>query len=94
MGGVPVKKRIPLTLVAATVTMAMTAAAQVFSDHGKKLIEYGWDVRTPAGIKGNEATIEQYPFDGTVFRLDKFQLALRGWTGGSLSFLAAPTRPS
>ncbi len=69
------KRLILSSLVVAMLLVALPAFSQVFSDHGKKLIEYGWDVRSAAGIKGNEATIEQYPFDGTVFRLDKFTLA-------------------
>jgi hypothetical protein len=35
----------------------------------KKLIEYGWDVPTPAQLKAELAAMEQRPFDGLIFRL-------------------------
>ncbi len=36
----------------------------------KKLIEYGWDVPTPAQIAENLAGMEKRPFDGLIFRLN------------------------
>src|SRR5258708_18434670 len=35
----------------------------------KKLIEYGWDVPSPAFVSANIRTMEQRPFDGIVVRL-------------------------
>jgi hypothetical protein len=35
----------------------------------KKLIEYGWDVPTPAQIGAELVTMEKRPFDGIIFRL-------------------------
>src|SRR5436305_1194433 len=35
----------------------------------KKLIEYGWDVPTPAQIQEQSAEMEKRPFDGLIFRL-------------------------
>ena len=35
----------------------------------KKLIEYGWDVPTPAFVKQNILQIEKQPFDGIVIKL-------------------------
>ena len=35
----------------------------------KKLIEYGWDVPTPAQMKDQLAAMEARPFDGLIFRL-------------------------
>jgi hypothetical protein len=35
----------------------------------KKLIEYGWDVPTPAQMTQQLATMEKRPFDGIIFRL-------------------------
>jgi hypothetical protein len=37
---------------------------------GKKLIEYGWDVPTPAQMQADLATMEKRPFDGLIFRLE------------------------
>jgi hypothetical protein len=37
--------------------------------HGKKLIEYGWDVPTPAQMRDELAVMEKRPFDGLIFRL-------------------------
>jgi hypothetical protein len=37
---------------------------------GKKLIEYGWDVPTPAQMQSEIATMEKRPFDGLIFRLN------------------------
>lgn len=36
---------------------------------GKKLIEYGWDVPTPAQMRDQLAAMEKRPFDGLIFRL-------------------------
>ena len=36
---------------------------------GKKLIEYGWDVPTPAQMREELANMEKRPFDGIIFRL-------------------------
>ena len=36
---------------------------------GKKLIEYGWDVPTPAQMHEQLAEMEKRPFDGVIFRL-------------------------
>jgi len=45
------------------------AAAALGSPPGKKLIEYGWDVPTPAEMNAQLATMEERPFDGLIFRL-------------------------
>jgi hypothetical protein len=37
---------------------------------GKKLIEYGWDVPTPAQMGEELAAMEKRPFDGLIFRLN------------------------
>jgi hypothetical protein len=36
----------------------------------KKLIEYGWDVPTPAQMRDQLAAMEKRPFDGLIFRLN------------------------
>jgi hypothetical protein len=36
---------------------------------GKKLIEYGWDVPTPAQMSAELAAMEKRPFDGVIYRL-------------------------
>ena len=47
---------------------------------GKKLIEYGWDVPTPAQIRDEMAAMEKRPFDGLIFRLN----------GGHNAFVTTP----
>lgn len=47
---------------------ANPAAAQPLP-HGKKLIEYGWDVPTPAQMEAELSAMEKRPFDGLIFRL-------------------------
>jgi hypothetical protein len=37
---------------------------------GKKLIEYGWDVPTPAQMQAELGAMEKRPFDGLIFRLN------------------------
>src|SRR5690242_6505752 len=39
------------------------------SGPSKKLIEYGWDVPTPAQMRDGVAAMEKRPFDGLIFRL-------------------------
>jgi hypothetical protein len=50
--------------------LASAAMAQVPLAE-KKLIEYGWDVPTPAQMRDMLAGMETRPFDGLIFRLDK-----------------------
>src|SRR5690242_867912 len=47
---------------------------------GKKLIEYGWDVPTPAQMNQELASMEKRPFEGLIFRL----------SGGHNAFVAKP----
>ena len=51
---------------------------------GKKLIEYGWDVPTPAQMRDELAAMEKRPFDGLIFRL----------AGGHNAFITKPLEPS
>jgi hypothetical protein len=51
---------------------------------GKKLIEYGWDVPTPAQMDDELAAMEKRPFDGLVFRL----------SGGHNAFVTKPLEPA
>lgn len=55
--------------------LAVSVFAQQFSNTGKKLIETGWDIREPAFLKNESATMEQYPFDGLMFRLESYNHA-------------------
>jgi hypothetical protein len=50
---------------------------------GKKLIEYGWDVPTPAQMRDELAAMEKRPFDGLIFRLN----------GGHNAFVTKPLDP-
>ncbi len=49
----------------------------------KKLIEYGWDVPTPAQMRDELTMMEQRPFDGLIFRLE----------GGHNAFVVQPLEP-
>jgi len=51
---------------------------------GKKLIEYGWDVPTPAQMREDLAAMEKRPFDGLIFRL----------SGGHNAFVTKPLEPA
>jgi hypothetical protein len=55
--------------------LTLSAYSQQFSNTGKKLIETGWDIREPAFLKANSAKMEQYPFDGLIFRLENYNQA-------------------
>jgi hypothetical protein len=50
----------------------------------KKLIEYGWDVPTPAQMRDQLAAMEKRPFDGLIFRLN----------GGHNAFMTKPLKPA
>lgn len=61
---------------ALTLFLAIVLAAPLFAANppfatipGKKLIEYGWDVPTPAQMRDQLAAMEKRPFDGLIFRL-------------------------
>ncbi len=73
------------SLVRALVVWVVLAAATAPSvgqplPLGKKLIEYGWDVPTPAQMSLELAAMEQRPFDGLIFRL----------SGGHNAFVTKP----
>lgn len=69
------KKSMVIGLVIVLACLAGAASGQAFRTKGKKVIEYGWDVRPPKAMVGQEATLEQYPFDGVIYRLDKLTMA-------------------
>jgi len=50
----------------------------------KKLIEYGWDVPTPAQMRDELAAMEKRPFEGLIFRLG----------GGYNAFVTKPLEPA
>lgn len=60
-----------LALLIAQVALSAPLLASVPSleGTGKKLIEYGWDVPTPAQMREELSAMEQRPFDGLIFRL-------------------------
>ncbi len=58
--------------------------AATLAPPGKKLIEYGWDVPTPAQMRDELAAMEKRPFDGIIFRLN----------GGHNAFLTKPLEPA
>jgi len=63
--------------ILATLSFADPASLTV---PGKKLIEYGWDVPTPAQMNLELASMEKRPFDGLIFRLN----------GGHNAFVTKP----
>ena len=56
-------------LLGALLALPAVAAKAQTLPHGKKLIEYGWDVPTPAQMRDELAAMEKRPFDGLIFRL-------------------------
>jgi len=62
--------------LAATLILGAIFAGSLFvvaappTPSGKKLIEYGWDVPTPAQMRDGLATMEKRFFDGLIFRLN------------------------
>lgn len=74
-------KKLISAIAVIALLLVQPLSAQQFSNKGKKIVEYGWDVQTPSYIRDNIKTIEKFPFDGVVFRLDRcsaFDTAL--WT--------------
>src|SRR5450759_1401071 len=53
----------------APMPVSLFAGAAPPAPLGKKLIEYGWDVPTPAQMRDELASMEKRPFDGVIFRL-------------------------
>jgi hypothetical protein len=62
----------------------VVAAGPLLAAPDKKLIEYGWDVPTPAQMSEGLADMEKRPFDGIIFRL----------AGGYNAFLTTPLKPA
>lgn len=60
------------------------ATAGAVSLPDKKLIEYGWDVPTPAQMHEQLAEMEKRPFDGLIFRL----------AAGHNAFVLKPLEPA
>ena len=60
-----------LVLVAFAFAVCVTwpAPEAISAPSAKKLIEYGWDVPTPAQMRDGLAAMEKRPFDGLIFRL-------------------------
>jgi hypothetical protein len=54
----------------AGLTAPLLVAAALADSPPKKLIEYGWDVPTPAQMRDELAVMEKRPFDGVIFRLN------------------------
>ena len=66
----------------ACAVLLFAGAAQ--SAAAKKLIEYGWDVPTPAQMRDELVAMEKRPFDGLIFRLG----------GGHNAFVTKPLEPA
>jgi hypothetical protein len=77
------------TLIAALFMWVVLAAsaplyAAPLAPPGKKLIEYGWDVPTPAQMREELPSMEKRPFDGLIFRL----------SGSHNAFVTKPLEPA
>ena len=75
---------IPVFVLSAVCAMPMFVGAASPASPGKKLIEYGWDVPTPAQMREDLAAMEKRPFDGLIFRL----------SGGHNAFVTKPLEPA
>ena len=73
-----------LVLAAWMVCAVSLFAGAAQSAPAKKLIEYGWDVPTPAQMRDELAAMEKRPFDGLIFRLG----------GGHNAFVTKPLEPA
>jgi hypothetical protein len=64
-------RRLQVTALTAWLVLApaLPSVAAALAPPSKKLIEYGWDVPTPAQISEELAAMEKRPFDGLIFRL-------------------------
>jgi len=71
-------------IFSAVFAMSLLAVAAPSTPPGKKLIEYGWDVPTPAQMRDGLAGMEKKPFDGLIFRLN----------GGHNAFVTKPLEPA
>jgi hypothetical protein len=58
-------------IVWAVLAGALITSAAPTPTPSKKLIEYGWDVPTPAQMRDQLAAMEKKPFDGLIFRLNE-----------------------
>jgi hypothetical protein len=56
-------------ILCAVVAASTPVAGGPFGAPPKKLIEYGWDVPTPAQMEQQLASMEKRPFDGLIFTL-------------------------
>jgi hypothetical protein len=72
-----------LLLISLILASPLLAEEPLASLRGKKLIEYGWDVPTPAQMSQELGTMEKRPFDGIIFRLN----------GGHNAFATKPLEP-
>ncbi len=64
--------------------MPALRAAAALPGADKKLIEYGWDVPTPAQMRDELPAMEKRPFDGLIFKL----------SGGHNAFVTKPLEPA
>lgn len=62
----------------------VSASAAESGSLAPKLIEYGWDVPTPAQMQAQLTAMEERPFDGVIFRLE----------GGHNAFVVQRLEPS
>jgi len=76
--------RIAFLFFAFVLTASRLPGATPLAAPGKKLIEYGWDVPTPAQMSEKLAAMEKRPFDGIIFQLG----------GGRNAFAITPLEPA
>jgi hypothetical protein len=62
-------------LVGFAVALLAVAAALPCAAQAKKLIEYGWDVPYPDYVRQNIRSMEERPFEGLIFRVNRYNMA-------------------
>jgi len=75
---------IPVLVFCAAFAMPAPRTVAALPGPDKKLIEYGWDVPTPAQMRDELAAMEKRPFEGLIFRLG----------GGYNAFVTKPLEPA
>ncbi|MAE66320.1 MAG: hypothetical protein CMJ18_18780 [Phycisphaeraceae bacterium] len=74
-------------IIVAALIVAVTSSVTLADAPRRKIIEYGWDVPTPAFIVEHIDSMQRQPFDGLIFRLEGHRMAfdLRRWNARDLA---------
>ena len=86
----PSETALPVATVEMLPTVMPTAAPAATTraaSHGKKIIEYGWDIPTAQFVEQNVSDMENHPFDGIVFTIsgdNPYAFDTRPWNKGDM----------